>query len=305
LKLSDIPKRLKNILVQFVAQMHDVPARLKKTKKMTILIHILAWSISLIWIVPFLGVFMASIRPTSEILNGWWNFEAFNPSLRGYIGAWTHPNAPLSNALLNSLIVTLPATFIPIFIAALGAYSFARFKFPARDLLFLVIVLLQTIPQQMVIIPIFNIAVRLGLYNNYLGLILVHTAFALPWQIFFLRNFFSILPVEVEEAARIDGASYLKIFYKIVLPLTLPALASLVALQFVWVWNDFFFAAVLISSPERKLATQTIPAIKGRLQIDWPVISAASVLVMIVPIIIYVVLQRYYVRGLVAGAVKG
>ncbi len=157
----------------------------------------------------------------------------------------------------------------------------------------------------MVIIPIFNIAVRLGLYNNYLGLILVHTAFALPWQIFFLRNFFSILPVEVEEAARIDGASYLKIFYKIVLPLTLPALASLVALQFVWVWNDFFFAAVLISSPERKLATQTIPAIKGRLQIDWPVISAASVLVMIVPIVIYVVLQRYYVRGLVAGAVKG
>ncbi len=248
---------------------------------------------------------MASIRPLPEILNGWWNFEVFNPTLRGFIGAWTHPTAPLSRALLNSLIVTIPSTFLPIFVAALGAYSFARFKFPTRDLLFLVIVLLQTIPQQMVIIPIFNIAVRLGLYNNYLGLILVHTAFALPWQIFFLRNFFSILPVEVEEAARIDGASYLKIFYKIVLPLTLPALASLVALQFVWVWNDFFFAAVLISSPELKLATQTIPAIKGRLQIDWPVISAASILVMIIPIVIYVALQRYYVRGLVAGAVKG
>jgi multiple sugar transport system permease protein len=272
---------------------------------LTILIHIIAWGISLIWIIPFLGVFMSSIRPLPEILNGWWNFEVFNPTLRGFIGAWTHPTAPLSRALLNSLIVTVPATFIPIFVAALGAYSFARFKFPARDLLFLAIVLLQTIPQQMVIIPIFNIAIRLGLYNNYLGLILVHTAFALPWQIFFLRNFFSILPVEVEEAARIDGASYLKIFYKIVLPLTMPALASLVALQFVWVWNDFFFAAVLISSPELKLATQTIPAIKGRLQIDWPVISAASILVMIVPIVIYVALQRYYVRGLVAGAVKG
>lgn len=286
-------------------KLSDIPKRLRKTKKFTILIHLIAWGISLIWIVPFLGVFMASIRPLPEILNGWWNFEVFNPTLRGFIGAWTHPTAPLSRALLNSLIVTIPSTFLPIFVAALGAYSFARFKFPTRDLLFLVIVLLQTIPQQMVIIPIFNIAVRLGLYNNYLGLILVHTAFALPWQIFFLRNFFSILPVEVEEAARIDGASYLKIFYKIVLPLTLPALASLVALQFVWVWNDFFFAAVLISSPELKLATQTIPAIKGRLQIDWPVISAASILVMIIPIVIYVALQRYYVRGLVAGAVKG
>ena len=283
----------------------DIITRLRKINKVTILIHIIAWGASLIWIIPFLGVFMASIRPLPEILNGWWNFEVFNPTLNGFIGAWNHPTAPLSRALLNSLIVTIPATFIPIFVAALGAYSFARFKFPTRDLLFLIIVLLQTIPQQMVIIPIFNITVSLGLFDNYLGLILVHTAFALPWQIFFLRNFFSVLPVEVEEAARIDGASYLKIFYKIVLPLTLPALASLVALQFVWVWNDFFFAAVLISSPELKLATQTIPAIKGRLQIDWTVLSAASILVMIIPIVIYVALQRYYVKGLVAGAVKG
>lgn len=157
----------------------------------------------------------------------------------------------------------------------------------------------------MVIIPIFNIMINIGLWNNYIGLILVHSAFALPWQIFFLRNFFSVLPVEVEEAAMIDGASYFKIFYKIVLPLTLPALASLTALQFVWVWNDFFFATVLISSPELKLATQAIPVIKGRLFIDWPVLCAASIIVMIIPIAIYVALQRYYVRGLVAGAVKG
>jgi multiple sugar transport system permease protein len=286
-------------------KLHDIITRLRKTKKLTILIHILAWSLSLIWIVPFLGVFMASIRPLPEILNGWWNFEVFNPTLRGFIGAWNHPTAPLSRALLNSLIVTIPATALPIFVAALGAYSFARFKFPTRDLLFLIIVLLQTIPQQMVIIPIFNITVKLGLWNNYIGLILVHTAFALPWQIFFLRNFFSVLPVEVEEAARIDGASYLKIFYKIVLPLTIPALASLTALQFIWVWNDFFFATVLISSPELRLATQAIPVIKGRLNIDWTVLSAASILVMIIPIVVYVALQRYYVRGLTAGAVKG
>jgi len=283
----------------------DIVARLKKAKRFTILTHIIAWAVSLIWIIPFLGVVMASIRPLPEILGGWWNFEVFNPTLRGFFGAWNHQTAPLSRALLNSLIVTIPSTFIPILVAALGAYSFARFRFPTRDLLFLAIVLLQTIPQQMVIIPIFNIMISIGLWNNYIGLILVHTAFALPWQIFFLRNFFSVLPVEVEEAARIDGASYFKIFYKIVLPLTLPALASLTALQFVWVWNDFFFATVLISSPEAKLATQAIPVIKGRLFIDWNVLSAASIIVMIIPIAIYVVLQRYYVRGIVAGAVKG
>lgn len=277
----------------------------KKTKKTTIFIHLLAWGISLIWIIPFLGVFMASIRPLSEILNGWWNFEVFNPTLRGYIGAWNHPTAPLSNALVNSLIVTIPSTFLPILVASLGAYSFARFKFPSRDLLFFLIVLLQTIPQQMVIIPIFNLMIDLGLWNSYIGLILVHTAFALPWQIFFLRNFFSTLPVEIEEAARIDGASYLKIFFKIVLPLTLPALASLTALQFVWVWNDFFFAIVLISSPSMRLATQAVAAMPGRLAIDWTVVSAASIMIMLIPVGIYLLMQRYYVRGLIAGAVKG
>lgn len=280
-------------------------ARLRETKKTTILIHLLAWGVSLIWIVPFLGVFMASVRPLPEILNGWWNFDVFNPTLRGFVGAWNHPTAPLNTALFNSILVSIPSTFLPIFVAALGAYAFARFKFPTRDLLFFVIVLLQTVPQQMVIIPIFNLMINLGLWNNYLGLILVHTAFALPWQIFFLRNFFSVLPVEVEEAARIDGASYLKIFYKIVLPLTLPALASLIALQFVWVWNDFFFAIVLIGSPERRLATQAVAAMPGRLAIDWTVVSAASIIVMIIPVAIYAIMQKYYVRGLVAGAVKG
>lgn len=278
---------------------------LRHAKKLTILIHVIAWSASLIWIIPFLGVFMASLRPMQEIVDGWWNFDVFSPTFRGYTIAWTSPpDAPLSRAILNSMIVAIPSTFLPILVAALGAYSFARFKFPTRDLLFLAVVLLQTIPQQMVIIPIFFLTIRIGLWNNYLGLILVHTAFALPWQILFLRNFFSVLPVEVEEAARIDGASYLKIFYRIVLPLSLPAIASLVALQFVWVWNDFFFALILIFSPELRLATQAVASLHGRF-IDWNVITAGSIIVMIFPIAMYFALQRYYVRGILAGAVKG
>jgi multiple sugar transport system permease protein len=278
-----------------------------KAKKFTIGVHLIAWSVTLIWIIPFLGVVMASIRPFSEVQFGWWNFQSFHPTLENFYDAWVGKTsrAPLSSAMVNSLIVTIPATFIPIFVAALAAYSFARFSFRTKDLLFFAIVLLQTIPQQMVILPILTLMKNIGLLNTYVGLILVHTAFGLPWQILFLRNFFSTLPVEVEEAARIDGASYFKIFYKIVLPMSLPALASIVSLQFVWVWNDFFFALTLIYNPSMRLATQTIPTIRGRYEPNWSILSAASIIVMIVPIAIYVALQRYYVRGITAGAVKG
>jgi multiple sugar transport system permease protein len=278
-----------------------------KAKKFTIGVHLIAWTVSLIWVIPFLGVFMASIRPFSEVQFGWWNFENFHPTLKNFLDAWIGETsrAPLSSAMINSLIVTIPATFIPIFVAALAAYSFARFSFRTKDLLFFTIVLLQTIPQQMVILPIFTLMKNIGLLNTYIGLILVHTAFGLPWQILFLRNFFSVLPVEVEEAARIDGASYFKIFYRIVLPMSLPALASIVALQFIWVWNDFFFALTLIHDPAMRLATQVIPVTIGRYEKNWSLLSAASIIVMIIPIAIYAALQRYYVRGITAGAVKG
>jgi len=278
-----------------------------KAKRFTIGVHLIAWAVALIWVIPFLGVFMASIRPFSEVQFGWWNFQSFHPTLENFYDAWIGKTsgAPLNSAVVNSLIVAIPATFIPILVAALAAYSFARFSFRTKDLLFFAIVLLQTIPQQMVILPISTLMNNIGLLNTYIGLILVHTAFGLPWQILFLRNFFSTLPVEVEEAARIDGASYFKIFYKIVLPMSLPALASIVALQFVWVWNDFFFALTLIRNPSMRLATQVIPVIVGRYEKNWSLLSAANIIVMIVPIAIYVALQRYYVRGITAGAVKG
>ena len=278
-----------------------------KAKKFTIGVHVIAWIIAFVWIIPFLGVFMSSIRPYKEVQFGWWNFQSFHPTLESFFDVWIGrtSGAPLSNAIINSLIVTIPATFIPIFIASLAAYSFARFSFRTKDLLFLVVVLLQTIPQQMVILPVFNLMNGLGLLNTYIGLILLHTAFGLPWQILFLRNYFSTLPVEVEEAARVDGASYFKIFYKIILPMSLPALASIVALQFVWVWNDFFFALTMIHSPNMRLVTQIIPANFTRYEPNWSLLSAASIIAMILPVAIYVALQRYYVRGITAGAVKG
>jgi multiple sugar transport system permease protein len=283
----------------------------RRITRFTIAAHVIAWIIATIWIIPFLGVFLASIRPYSEVQFGWWNLQPFHLNLQNYADAWNGLNngiptgSPLSSAMLNSLIVSLPATFIPVFVAALAAYSFARFRSRTKDLLFLVLVLLQTIPQQMVIIPIFTLFSSWHLLSNYIALIMLHTAFGLPWQILFLRNFFATLPVEVEEAARVDGASYFKIFYKIVLPLTLPALASLISLQFVFVWNDFFFALITITDPTKRLATQVVPLLISRYFTNWSLVAAGSILVMIIPVAIYIVLQRYYVRGLTAGAVKG
>lgn len=297
--------RVKTGLLVFFNRI-KLPTKKPKITSSTVIVHVVAWLIATIWLIPFLGVLVASLRPFSEVQFGWWNLQPFTLNFNNYIDAWTgQTTSPLSTAMLNSLIVTIPATFLPIIVSALAAYSFARFRSRTKDILFLVLVLLQTIPQQMVIVPIFTLFRNLNLINNYVGLILLHTAFGLPWQILFLRNFFSTLPIEIEEAALVDGASHFKIFRRIVLPLTLPALASLVSLQFVFVWNDFFFALVTILSPSAKLAPQIIPLLLGRYELNFSLLAAGSVLVMILPVAIYVALQRYYVRGLTAGAVKG
>jgi multiple sugar transport system permease protein len=276
-----------------------------KIRKTTIIVHIIAWSAALIWILPFLGVLMAAIRPFPEILHGWWNFAEFNPSFNNFVKAWNHSSAPLGPGMLNSFLVAIPSTIIPMFVAALAGYGFARFSFPIRDYIFLTVVLIMALPQQMIAVPIFQIMNSLRLVDNYIGLILVHSAWGLAWIILFMRNFFLRLPIEVEEAAKVDGASDFKIFYKIVLPMALPALASVAVLQFMWVWNDFFLALILISSPDKYLATQRIPYMREVHHVDWSVLSAASILVMLVPILIYVLLQKYYIKGMIGWTVKG
>jgi multiple sugar transport system permease protein len=305
-QITDFFKKAKaNLLSRF--RKTKLPKKKPKITPFTVLVHVVAWAVATIWLIPFLGVFIASIRPYSEVQLGWWNLQPFHLDSSNFADAWTGQTSgyPLGNAMFNSLLVTIPATFLPIFVSALAAYSFARFRSRTKDLLFFILVLLQTIPQQAVIIPIYTLFNNLHLLNNYVGLILLHTAFGLPWQVLFLRNFFSTLPIEIEEAARVDGASYFKIFRKIVLPITLPALASLIALQFVFVWNDFFFALTIITDPRLALAPQVIPLLVGRYFANYSLLTAGSILVMILPIAIYVALQRYYVRGLTAGAVKG
>ena len=275
-------------------------------KKLTLMMGIVvaAWLLSLVWIVPFLGLLMTAIRPLKEIIHGWWNFDSFNPMFKNFLGAWNHPTVPLSEGMRNSLIVAVPATIIPIFVASIAAYGFARFSFPIKNYLFVTIVLLMAIPQQMVAAPIFRIMKELGLLNSYLGLIIVHSAWGSPWILFFMRNFFSTLPIEVEEAAKIDGSSDSQIFFRIILPMSLPAIASATVLQFMWVWSDFFLALILLYSPAKLVATQRIPLMRGVYHVDWGILSAGALLVMLVPLLIFVFLQRYYIKGMVGWTIK-
>lgn len=270
----------------------------------TLALNLVAWGAGLIWIIPFVGILMSALRPQSELIHGWWQFSSFTVSWENFLKAWNHPTAPIGQGIRNSLLVVIPSTLLPLFLGAMAAYAFLRVEVPIRDPLFLLIVLLMAVPQQMVAVPLFRLMRDLGLINHYLGLILVHTAWALPWVILFLRNYFSTLPPEIEEAASLDGASRFQIFLRIILPLSLPGLASAAALQLTWAWNDFFMALILIYDPDKLVATQRIPLLRGQYHIDWGTLTAASILTMSVPILVFALLQRYYIRGLIGWTLK-
>ncbi len=268
------------------------------------LINIVAWTVGLIWLVPFLGILMSALRPQKELIHGWWNISQVTISLDNFVKAWNHPSAPLSQGIRNSLLMVIPATVLPLFLGAMAAYGFLRFRVPFSNGIFLLIVLLMAIPQQMVAVPLFQFMRDIGLLNTLTGLVLVHTAWALPWVILFLRNYLSTLPEDIEEAASLDGANRFQIFTRIVLPLSLPGLASAAALQLTWAWNDFFMALILLFDPDKLVATQRIPLLRGQYHVDWGVLTAASILTMAVPILVFALLQRYYIRGLIGWTLK-
>ena len=265
---------------------------------------VVAWTIALIWILPLMGIIMTSIRPFDEVIDGWWSPYPFNMTVSNFSGSLSHPTAPLARGMVNSILVAVPATVIPLLIATMTGYGLSRYRFPMRKIFILTVVLTLALPQQMIAIPVFRIMSSLGLVDTYLGLILLHSSWGIPWITFFMRNYFKTLPGDMEEAARIDGATDFQIFYRIVLPNTFPAIASASALQFTWVWSDFFLALILIYSPDKLLVTQRIPLMRGVYHVDWGLLSAAAIMVMLVPILIYLLLQRYYVRGMVGWTIK-
>ena len=211
----------------------------------------------------------------------------------------------MGHAWVNSLIITVPATILPLTLGALAAYGFAWVPFPFRDTLFLIIVALMIVPIQTSLVPLLKLFAEHGHLNNgYWGIWLAHTAFGLPLAVFLLRNFFITLPKDLIEAARIDGASNLSIFRKVVVPLSVPALASFGIFQFLWVWNDLLMALIFVSDPNKQPMTVRIPYLLSTYGQEYNLLAAAAFLLMAVPLIVFFALQRYFVQGLLAGSVK-
>jgi alpha-glucoside transport system permease protein len=193
---------------------------------------------------------------------------------------------------------------IPLAIASLAAYAFSWINFPFRDTIFLCIVALMVVPIQMALVPLLRLFRDMGVANNYGGIWLAHSGFGLPLGIFLLRNFFITLPRDLIEAARVDGASNLKIFLRVVLPLSVPALASYAIFQFLWVWNDLLMALVFVQNSDLWPMTIRINQMQSQFGIEWHLLSAGAFLLMAVPLIVFFALQRYFVQGLLAGSVK-
>jgi multiple sugar transport system permease protein len=263
--------------------------------------YLFAVAVAVLWIVPFLGLLMASLRPLSEIIGGWWHLSGMTITLENYRRALEFSTAPMGRAMVNTMIVTLPSVLVVTLLGAMAAYPFARFEFPLKKTLFFLLIMVMAAPPELVAMGNYNTLRSTGLFNTYLGLILVHVGWGMGWVVLFLRNYLLGIPEELEEAARIDGASRYQIFRTIILPLTAPALVSVAVIQFTWVWNAFFFPLVFLRSPELYVAPQVLPLMKGRIRVDWELVAAGSVLTMSVPVLLFAFLQRYYKRGMVAA----
>ncbi len=269
--------------------------------------HLTIAIIALIWIVPALGLLISSFRPAGLVAtSGWWT--AFNQPLRftldNYQQVLTTNN--LGQSFVNSLLIAVPATVMPLLVAAYAAYAFAWLDFPGRGWLFLGVVGLLVVPLQMTLIPVLRLLTLVGLTGTFPGIWLAHTGYGLPFAVYLLRNYFAGLPREMLESAEIDGAGPLTTFFRLVLPVSVPALASLAIFQFLWVWNDLLVALVYLGgAPDVAPMTVTIANLVNSLGQGWQLLTAAAFVSMALPLALFFALQRYFVAGLLAGSVKG
>ncbi len=273
-------------------------------------VHIAVVAISFIWTLPTIGLLISSFRKAEELTQtGWWtvfehpfNFTQFH--LANYADVLTGQG--MGQAFLNSLVISIPATVMPIAMATFAAYALAWMRFPGRQLLLALIIGLLVVPLQMTLIPVLRTYNQLGLAGSFLAVWLAHTGYGLPLGVYLLRNYIGTLPKDLIEAATMDGASHLKIFTRIIVPLSTPAIASFAVFQFLWVWNDLLVALVYLGgSKEVAPVTLVLRNLVGDRGQDWHLLTAGAFISMIVPLVVFFSLQRYFVRGLLAGSVKG
>jgi len=259
--------------------------------------------VALLWLLPTVGLAVASLRTASDnAASGWWR-AVTTPSqltLESYRALFAE-GSKIPHALVNTVLIAVPATLGVLAVAALAGFAFAWIRFPGRDGLFLVVVALLVVPVQVALIPIAQLYGKLDLFGTIPGVVLFHIAFGLPFAIFLLRNFFAGIPRELLEAARMDGAGELRLFFQVVLPLAYPALAALAIFQFLWVWNDLLVALVF-AGPDAAPITVAIREQTRQFGANIDVIAPGAFVSMVVPLAVFFAFQRYFVQGLLAGS---
>ncbi|MFN2538166.1 MAG: carbohydrate ABC transporter permease [Mycobacteriales bacterium] len=264
--------------------------------------------LAILWTLPTFGLLVTSFRPKTDIDdNGWWNIVA-HPSftLDNYREALSSNGGGLGTFFVNSTVITIPAVVIPICLASLAAYAFAWIDFKGRNLLFVFVFALQIVPIQVTLIPLLSLYVKADLAGSFWTIWLSHTMFGLPLAIFLLHNFMREIPRELVEAARMDGAKHVQIFFQVLLPLLTPALAAFGIFQFLWVWNDLLVALTFAGgTPEVAPLTVALANLSGTQGTAWHLLSAGAFISMVIPVAVFLALQRFFVRGLLAGGLKG
>jgi alpha-glucoside transport system permease protein len=267
----------------------------------------------LLWMIPVIGLLISSFRTRdAQLSSGWWTAIA-NPldftqwTLSNYQQVLSE-NATGTNmglAFINSFVVTVPATVIPILIAAFAAYAFTFMEWRGRDIVFIVIVGLLVVPNQVALVPLLKLYGATGLTGTFLAVWLAHIGFGMPLAIYILRNYMSTLPRAIIESAKIDGASHFTTFWRLIMPMSVPALASFAIFQFLWVWNDLLVALLFLGRGDNTILTVALQGLQGQTGQGIELIPSAAFVAMIVPLIVFLSLQRYFIRGMTAGAVKG
>jgi alpha-glucoside transport system permease protein len=279
------------------------------TAKSPIWVRLVVIILCLLWIIPTFGLALTSFRSQDDASSsGWWTVfttpaNLTRLTLQNYSDIFS--KADMGTAFVNSLAIALPATIIPILIAAFAAYAFTFMSFPGRDLLLILIVALLVVPTQVALVPLLKLYGQLGISGTFLAIWAAHIGFGMPLAVYLIRNYMATLPREVIESAKIDGASHFQTFWRLIMPMSTPVLASFAIFQFLWVWNDLLNALIFIGPGPNQPLTIALVSLLGQQGQGWQLLTAGGLFTMIVPIVVFLSLQRYFVRGLTAGSVKG
>ena len=274
----------------------------RRQRILRILLYIFLVVFTLLYMMPLFSAVVASLRTQDDIsLNGFWSIpEEF--TFQNYPEAWT--GGRVNKYLLNSFIITIPALTATIFLSSLSAFALARYRFPGNRLIYFMYVAGTMLPFQILLLPVFILTNKLGLYDTYSAVIMIHIAFQLGFCTFVLRNFMRTLSGEIMDAARIDGASEFGIYWRIALPLSLPGIAAVATLEFTWIFNDYIWALILIQDDALKPVTAGLAGLQGQFSTNWPLVVAAALMAGVPTLMIFFVLQRYIIGGLMLGSGK-